>query len=377
MRGNSMYKLIDRFIGIPLVWLAGIFTRHRKCMEHPKYILVIKLSALGDSILLIPALRAIKHRYPNAQITVVCTKINDQLFKICPYVTNVAVLGKGSFWRSLMMLVMRHYDIVFDFDQWVRISPLLAYIANARCRIGFRTAGQYRHYAYTTVVDHKKDRHEVESFCDIVRAAGIDPQGTHLEFWVRHEDEEQSRHVLRAIGVHEYDHYIVMHPAVPAHGVSRQWPVAYYQELAKLIHQHYPKMRIVLTGTAADMSVRKKIADAVGTVVQALPQTSIPTLAAVLKIAQTLVCGNTGIMHLGCAVGIPVVALHGPTNPVKWGPWSKKSMVISSQRNCSPCLSLGFEYGCNNNACMSDISVQQVFDAVNTVLHSIAHKREK
>ena len=82
-------------------------------------------------------------------------------------------------------------------------------------------------------------------------------------------------------------------------------------------------------------------------------------------------------MHLGCAVGIPVVALHGPTNPVKWGPWSKKSMVISSQRNCSPCLSLGFEYGCNNNACMSDISVQQVFDAVNTVLHSIAHKREK
>jgi len=69
-------------------------------------------------------------------------------------------------------------------------------------------------------------------------------------------------------------------------------------------------------------------------------------------------------MHLAAASGTKVIALHGPTNSIKWGPYGEKHITINSSTDCSPCLYLGFEYKCHSNKCMQAITAEDVFDLV-------------
>ena len=78
------------------------------------------------------------------------------------------------------------------------------------------------------------------------------------------------------------------------------------------------------------------------------------------------------ILNRPCAppsvIDRPLVALHGPTDVVKWGPWSKNNVIVKANLDCQPCSSLGFEYGCANSTCMSAIAVEEVKDAVKKLL---------
>ena len=79
--------------------------------------------------------------------------------------------------------------------------------------------------------------------------------------------------------------------------------------------------------------------------------------------ADFVICGNCGPMHLAAATGTPVVALHGPTNPSQWGPWGDGHTILHVDVPCSPCLNLGFEYGCSalsdgTSPCMHTIQVR-------------------
>jgi heptosyltransferase I len=95
---------------------------------------------------------------------------------------------------------------------------------------------------------------------------------------------------------------------------------------------------------------------------------SLDELAAVFSRVAAVLCGNTGVMHLACAVNAPVAALHGPTDPRKWGPRSTISRVITAGLPCSPCLYLGFEYACRRNTCLESIEVKDVYAALTGIL---------
>lgn len=91
-------------------------------------------------------------------------------------------------------------------------------------------------------------------------------------------------------------------------------------------------------------------------------------MAAVLQNAKLLVTVNTGTMHYGAAVGVPLVAIHG-ANPIKrWGPLSKNSISLASDRMCCPCVSLGFETNCKEAKCMQDINVDMVMKSIEKII---------
>jgi ADP-heptose:LPS heptosyltransferase len=95
---------------------------------------------------------------------------------------------------------------------------------------------------------------------------------------------------------------------------------------------------------------------------------SLQALAAVIRRSALFISGNTGVMHLAAAVGAHVIGLHGPTDPVKWGPLGEKSIVVRSGADCSPCLSLGSEYKCRGRACMEAISADEVIKIIEKIL---------
>ena len=92
------------------------------------------------------------------------------------------------------------------------------------------------------------------------------------------------------------------------------------------------------------------------------------TLFVIAGKARIVVTNNTGFMHLAVASGAVVIGLHGPTSSVKWGPWGTRAASIKSRMPCSPCLYLGFEYGCKTDKCMRQIHVDEVLMQVEKAL---------
>ena len=104
-------------------------------------------------------------------------------------------------------------------------------------------------------------------------------------------------------------------------------------------------------------------------------RTDVNQLAALIADAALVVSGNCGPMHLAAATGTPVIGLHGPTRAAQWGPWSRDVGIVRAKLPCSPCLNLGFEYGCQalcdgTSPCMHTIKVAAVLQACDRFLEN-------
>lgn len=373
LRGNSLFKMLDRYAGIPAVMVLGLLGK----LFRPKEtggdgVLVIKLSALGDTVLLIPALRALRRHLPKEKrITALCTGINSEVTKACPYIDDTIVIDVGTIalnpFKLLRIFRGRKFETALDFDQWLRLSPLLAFLSGARRRIGFETPDQFRHYLYTDIVRHERERHEVDCFIDITRKLGVQDADRELEYWIPKDISTLAGKILGSMGISPGERFVILHPETPAHGIQRQWPQDRYIALGKRISDSLGA-KILISGTSRELVENRKTASAIGMNAQVLPPVPIKAFAGIVSLSQLVVCGNTGIMHLACALQVPVAALHGPTNPKKWGPASRKGITVRSHLACSPCLYLGFEYGCRTNACMQTITVEEVYRSIEGIL---------
>ena len=173
MHPNILQKILDRYIGSFLCLLLGAF-QSRVAVQHrrpPQRILLIQLSAIGDTILTVPTIRAIRNRFPNAYVAMVASSINLQYLEGCPYIDQHIPCRLEELMKSPQKLIafigaLRHqkFDCVIDFEHWAKFSVLIAYGSGASRRIGFRAAGQHRHYLFTDVVEHVAGQHEVVNF---------------------------------------------------------------------------------------------------------------------------------------------------------------------------------------------------------------------
>ena len=91
---------------------------------------------------------------------------------------------------------------------------------------------------------------------------------------------------------------------------------------------------------------------------------SLGEMIDVLAKAELVISVNTGIMHLAAAVRVPLIALHGATSELRWGPLSDRAVVVKSGEACQPCISLGFESKCTDPVCMRNITVDMVADEI-------------
>ncbi|MBN1822893.1 MAG: glycosyltransferase family 9 protein [Endomicrobiales bacterium] len=366
---------IDRYFGIPLLLLLYplefIFGSAKR--DGVKRILLMKLALMGDSILLYPAVRAIRKRYPGAQIDFVCSPINGDIVKTWKEVDNFYSFDFAAMLASPLKLLgffgmMRSngYDLAVDFEQWFRITPIMAFISGASRRIGFKAKGQCKHLLFTDVVAHERQRHEVDSFLDLAARAGADNADPSLALDVGENNLAEVRRRLAVDGIPEGG-YVVVHPSSGKNAWQRSWPKDKHENLIKKIVGGGAK--VVVTGTLDDAALADALVSvSAGDARNWCGKTSLLELAALVKLSKAVVCGNTGIMHMASALNKPLVAIHGPTNPAKWGPRNKNSVIVQAKLECVPCLYLGFEYGCGANRCMEAISVEEVFEAYKKVV---------
>ena len=152
---------------------------------------------------------------------------------------------------------------------------------------------------------------------------------------------------------------------------QRKWSEECWVELGKRLYQMY-HVRILLSGANMDAEAAEHTAQLlrqIGVPVENIAgKYSLSDMVEILAKARLVVSVNTGIMHLAAAGRAPLIALHGATSDLRWGPLSDKAVVVKSEEQCQPCISLGFESDCRDPICMKNITVDMVLDAVDTVL---------
>ncbi|MGQ0720851.1 MAG: glycosyltransferase family 9 protein [Candidatus Eiseniibacteriota bacterium] len=367
-----MNRRLDRLVGVPLVAALSVFAaRHRGIPSAPARILVIKLAAAGDTVLLVPTLRALRRRFPAAHIHWLVSPVNEELARTVPYVDGwTAWDGRfGSLAKLVAQLRDLRFDVALDFEQWARGSALLAFLSGAPVRLGFDTPGQSRAGLFTRACPKSSGRHELLEFLSVASLLAEVDLDTTLELW---ETEAGRAELQRATDGHDWEAErgprIVLHPGCGTDGAPREWPLDRYAELGSWL-ERTRGARLFLTGGPDEVEKTDRLARALhGRALDLGGGLSWPGTISLVRRVDLVVSGNTGIMHVAAALAKPQVALHGPTNPLLWGPRNPRARVLQADLPAGPSLVLGFEYRPEDRDCMRTIRLEQVTDAVGALL---------
>jgi heptosyltransferase-2 len=347
-------------------------------MNVPRRILVKEVNWLGDLVMSLSALWAVRRAFPDARLSVLVLAPLASFFdgvdwvdEVLPYLRPRA-LGRSlrETWRIVRMLRVRDFDLGIAFPRSFS-SALWMYGAGIPERVGVR--GQWRTPLLTRAVrcDTKDpNRHQRLAWLDLVKYGlsipDPDPEAPPFAPHPAHLRRMQAR-LAATFG--DRTPFVALAPGA-AFGPAKQWPRAHWLELIRALDER--GRGIVLLGTASERSLCEDLlADARPRRATVLAgETSVGELSAVLRIAAGYVGNDSGASHLAAALGTPTVALFGSTNPVRTAPLGPRCSVLYDPPPCSPCLARTCRFG--HTECLQRLRP----DAVLTALSKIGALRD-
>lgn len=362
-RGNRWNHWLDYWAGIPLA-CAGAALRlggARAPASPPRRVGFLCLGAIGDVLLLSALVTALRERLPDAHFALLTSRANAAAARFVPGLDESASFSVREIPAMVAWLRSRRLDVLLDSTQWARLGTLLSNVSGAGVTVGFDTAGQHRACGYTRKVIHRNDRHEVENFLALGRALYPDLTGAPHLLLPAVSPEELPPELRDAEG--ERRMYLHMWPA-GAHADLKEWPAPYWAALAGELARR--GFSVYLTGGPADAARNAAF-------LRAFPQCPARSLAGRVSLggmarlfvsAAGVVSVNTGTMHLAALCGASTVGLHGPTNPLRWGPVGPRVRALLPRRGPCAYLNLGFEYPRPYACCLDALPVEDVLAAL-------------
>lgn len=337
-------------------------------------ILVMHSLGIGGTVLSVPFLRNLREAFPAARIDLMLGPFSAEAIQGCPYVDRALPLpfsapsGRGRLMGTLFRLKMmknERYDAVFVLDRSLA-NALFVHAARVPRRIGYTGPG--RGLLMTDTTPYLQDRHEVELLLDCLRALDIPIRSTSLEVWPSPENEKKIRTLMSDAGWKADQLKIVVHAAASL--PAKQWPLERFAEVMKKLKEKH-HARFVYTGSSEDAVLYQEI-EKQGPFggLNLCGITSVYENISLYRAADLFFGVDSGPMHAAAAVGAPIVALFGPTDERKWGPWGEGHRVITKRLSCAPCK----PHKCRDNECMKRIGVDEALDAVENKIKQILPK---
>ncbi len=319
-----------------------------------KRILVIKLSSLGDIAHALPAVRALKER-TGAAIDWVVQPEYVRLLACCPDVDRIIEFPRRNFARNFFSFwrdVRRdRYDAIVDLQGLMK-SAGVARMARGRLRAGPAWAREGAHWFYTVQPARAEGprRHAVEELMDVVQV--VAPGATEAPAPLLNFPEAESE-------VHPGPHVAF---APFSRWDTKDWPMDKFAELGRrLVAEMGCQIRIV--GGRDNEAQGDVLARQIGPARNLCGKTDLPGLCSLLKGMDLLVTVDSGPMHWADALGVPLVAIFGATDPARTGPYRQLHHVVTREGlSCRPCHSRTCSRG--DLACLKTLDVDAVFQAV-------------
>jgi heptosyltransferase III len=352
VRGNPYLRTVDRYAGIPLLGLVRVGRGRRRRPTAIRRIGFVKLTAIGDTVLLGAVLEDVAAALQDAEILLFVGTENASIARLLTGPSEVVVLPVTKPWALVAELRRRRLDVVVDCGPWSRMEAGYAALCGA-FSVGFKTPGQYRHMCQDVSVEHSDQLHEIANYRRLVEPIGVTSTGLpHLA----------SRGAV-SDGLRPPQPYVVLHPW-PS-GIRKelkQWPAARWRELAGCLSQ--AGYNIVLSGGPADCETSGALSATFSVpVVDLAGRLDLAGMVDILRASACVISVNTGTMHVAAAAGAPTVGLNGPTSELRWGPIGEEAISVNSTFDGCGYLDLGGEYEGRRHDCMSGIDVDAVLEA--------------
>jgi heptosyltransferase-1 len=367
-----------------------------------KKILLIKLSAMGDVVHTFPVLNKLRRRYPKARIDWLAGSGVTELLAENPAIDNVIEFVREEWskpWqvapyvsaaRLVATLRAAEYDLALDLQGQLR-SAVFAFASGAPVRIGFdkpradrwKTLSRKipaeakkhawqgaREGSYLAYTDHiplpTLDAHPVERYLGVAPMLGLDDGAPDFAFPIPAEASTRIDALLDYYGVAK-TRLVAVAPGTVWE--TKQWQSGGFAEVAR--HFLKKKLAVVLIGSDRERAICDEIAGLAKGTVNLAGETTLPELAALLRRATICVTNDSGPMHLAVALGRPVVAVFGPTDPVWAGPYHRDGAVLRAELPCSPCYLRQLNRCMHGHACMQNVAAGAVIDRLETILDKL------
>lgn len=320
--------------------------------QKVKKILVVRNDRLGEFLLNIPALRALKETFPTAKVTVIINPYNHEFSNLIPFIDQTIEWGqeRHSLSRKINLILSLRKA---KFELAIMLNPsrefnIYTYLAGIPRRVGYdRKWG----FLLTDKIKDKKylaKKHEVEYNLELVGIIGASTLDKRLSLLVRDDIVKNFNRELFNLDTNE--DFIIVHPWTS--DTVKQWPLENFRQLVSQLIKELG-LGIVIIGNRDNFAKSRIFSHLDEKVINLTGKTTLQELAGFLKGAKLLISGDSGPVHLAACVGTPVIALFrndlvGKTAK-RWGPWGNGHIVIEKEN-------------------LQEITVSEVLDKVKEVL---------
>ncbi|MFA4843268.1 MAG: lipopolysaccharide heptosyltransferase II [Candidatus Omnitrophota bacterium] len=372
---SAAYEKVKNKYGVELMVKATLDVYEEALKDYK--ILVLKFSSLGDIILSSAALRSIREKFgaqplharAGYKISALTSDESKELLLRCPYIDELLVCdflnrdkGVLGLWNLGRVLRKNNFDIVIDLQN-SRKSHILAFLTLSAQRYGYRNR-KFSLLLNRTVKDGAGSIGPVAHQFRILEMLGIKLQNPGLEVWPSVQDEEYIEEFLKTQWLSPQQKIIGINIAASERWLSKNWPLKHMVRLCEELNRR--DLRVVITGTDKDVELARSLQAFLKDikVINACAKTTVNQLACLIKKCAVYVSPDSASLHIAAAVGVPFVALFGPTDYRRHMPAVKNFALVSKGLTCGPC----YKPQCKTLNCMELITPAEVLEAIDKLL---------
>lgn len=343
-------------------------------MPHNMRVLIVKLSSIGDVVMTTPAARAIRRHLPDAEISWVVEPKSAGVLEANPDIDNLIVWERKCFKDTIQLgnrLRQYKFDVAIDFQGLAR-SALVTAFSGAKRRIGFVDSREGSKIVYNERVQcptisssGRCYNHMIPCYLDLLSPIGIkcDELDDEMRVNVTPQEHESAERILFEMGLKPGEKTVALCPATTRD--NKHWTEAGWAALADMFWSEMG-LRAVFLGAKADHALISRILSGARSPAICLAGgTTLKEASAVLERSEAVVAVDTGLLHVGVAVGKPTVGIFGPTP--HWINHAHRSnfAVVRKEMDCVPCRK---KTPCERFECITDVRPEELLRAAQEVI---------
>ncbi|HYG34284.1 MAG TPA: lipopolysaccharide heptosyltransferase II [Clostridia bacterium] len=326
-------------------------------------ILILKPSSLGDVIQALPVLRLLKRHYPKSEIHWWIASGLAPLLEGDPDLAGIIPFERRGWstphnwirlWRNVQWTRQQNFDLVIDLQCLAR-SGAFAWAANGQLTVGLDEPREGARGFYDLIARRPSfHTHAVDWYLGILPLLNVP---VHRDFEWLPPRPAVAAAVRKKWPVAD-SRWVILQPG--ARWLNKRWPVEKFADLVRRFPEAPEELRFAILGGKEDAPLGKTITEAAPRrCLDLTGQLSLPEMIEWVRLSELMVSNDTGPMHVAAALGKPVVALFGPTEPRRTGPYGQLQNVLQLDLPCVPCLKSRCTY-CNPQECLRALSADAV-----------------
>ncbi len=342
--------------------------------ESIKRVVVRGTNWVGDSVMTVPALRALRRVLPHANITLAIRPGAAGIFSEADFIDDVLVYNrKNAFSVVPQIREWRHrnFDLALLFQNAFE-AALIPFVAGVPLRLGYATESRQALLTHPLELpDWRSSRHEVFYYLYLVTAleqmlfgsSSICEAAPDASIAISEKRRAEASELLRAYGIRIEDSVVAICPG-SVNSRAKRWPAEAYAALADRLIES--RRRVLLIGSRDEAEVSKDVMNRMRHEPVVLTgKTTLDQVTAVLATVDLIVTNDTGPAHIGAALDRPTIVLFGPTNPLTTRPFSPAAEILRHPPECAPCMLRDCPI---DHRCMTAITVDEVFEHSHALL---------